>query len=145
MKNRGMSRSHLFLIELIVVILFFSFAGVITVQVFSKAFQLAEGTTALNGATIVVQTAAETDRTRSLEEFIPSQNIVYYNKGWEVTNPSNAAYTMTTDATLEERWAGSMAIHHYTVTSGDKIIYQLLTKKYYSGNAALEASPSEEN
>lgn len=70
---RGMSRSHLFLIELIVVILFFAFAGAVTVQVFAKAHELAQDTEALNGAILAVQSAAETDKASSFEEIIASR------------------------------------------------------------------------
>ena len=144
MKFKGMSRSHLFLIELIVVILFFSFASVITVQIFSKSFQLAENTTALNGAVMAVQTAAETDKTILFKNIDPSEKIIYYNKDWKITDRANSVYTLTSDVTMEEKWAGTMAVYNYTMSSDDKTIYQLKTKKYYSGETT-STSPDEVN
>ena len=106
MQFRGMSRSHLFLIELIIAVLFFSFAGAITVQVFSRAHDLAESTTALNGAVIAAQTAAETDKTALFENIGAARDTVYFNRDWEITKKPEAVYNMTSDVNLEEREAG---------------------------------------
>ncbi len=147
MQFRGMSRSHLFLLELVVIILFFSFAGAITVQVFSKSHTLAQSTTALNEAVIAVQTAAETDKSLRFQDIGADQKAVYFNEDWEVTDAVSAVYTMTSGVSLEERPAGTMAVFEYTVTSasGDEIIYQLQSKKYYSGEAAGQPPLNEVN
>lgn len=145
MRFTGMSRSHLFLIELIVVILFFSAASIITVQVFIKAFQLSESTTALNGAIIAVQTAAETDKTVPLEDIDTIKKIVCYNADWESVDADEAVYTVTSDIILDERLAGTMAVYEYTSAAGGKTIYQLQVKRYYPGEMILDASPSEVN
>ena len=87
MQYRGMSRSHLFLIELIVVILFFSIAVAITVQVFSKAYELTQNSRELNGAILAVQTAAEMDKTSAFSEIDINKGPVYYNSNWELTIP----------------------------------------------------------
>lgn len=145
MRFKGMSRSHLFLIELIVVILFFSSASVITVQVFIKAFQLSERTTALNGAMLTVQTAAETDKTVSFQDIDTSKKTVCFNEDWEAVDPAEATYTITSNVTLDERSAGTMAVYDYTAASGGKTIYQLQAKRYYPGEMRSNASPSEVN
>lgn len=151
---QGMSRSHLFLMELIVVILFFAFAGAITVQVFAKAHELARDTEALNGAILAVQSAAETDKTAAFGEISASRKSIYFDVDWKVTDSAGAVYVLTSEVALEERPAGAMAVYHYTVTyggaadaavyaeaapkkagaaTGDKIIYELDAKKYYPG------------
>lgn len=145
MRAKGMTRSHLFLIELIVVILFFSFASAITVQVFSKAFQLAEKTTALNGAIMAVQTAAETDKAAPFADIDTAGNTVSFNSDWGAADPADAIYTMISEVTLEEKQAGTMVVYHYTVSSNEETIYQLQAKKYYSGESVLSVSPSEVN
>lgn len=147
MQFRGMSRSHLFLIELIIAVLFFSFAGAITVQVFSRAHDLAESTTALNSAVIAAQTAAETDKTALFENIGAARGIVYFNRDWEITKKPEAVYNMTSGVNLEEREAGTMAVYIYTVAAsdGDKIIYRLHAKKYYSGKFINEVPPDEVN
>lgn len=145
MQFRGMSRSQLFLIELIVVILFFSFSVAIAVQVFSKAHELSQSSAALNGAVLAVQTAAETDKTVRLQDINTKQNTVYFNEDWEIAEPAHAVYIMTVDVTLEEREAGMMAVYNYSVTSNDEVVYRLQSKKYYSGETLNTASPNEVN
>ncbi len=143
MKFKGMSRSHLFLIELTVVILFFAFASVISLQVFSKAYDIGNDTTALNGAIMAVQTAAETDKNTPFQDLTISQEATYFNKDWEIASLSDATYVMTSAVELEEKWAGTMAVFDYTVSSENEIVYQLQTKKYYSGETTSSSSPSE--
>lgn len=146
MQFRGMSRSHLFLIELIIVILFFAFSAAIAVQVLSKAHELSQSATALNGAVLAVQTAAETDKTVRLQDIDTSQRTTaYFNEDWEIAEPAGAVYIMTSDVALEEREAGTMAVYSYSVASDNKVIYQLQSKKYYSGEALSAASPDEVN
>jgi len=145
MQFRGMSRSHLFLIELIVAVLFFSFAGAVTVQVFSKAHTLAEKTTDLNGAVLAVQTAAEADKALSFQEIDLVGDTVYFDDSWKTTESSRAVYTMTSEVVLEEREAGTMAVYHYEVKTADEIIWQLQSKKYYSGELIRKDTPGEVN
>ena len=143
MKFKGMSRSHLFLIELIIVILFFSFASVIALQVFTKSYEIANNTTALNGAIMAVQTAAETDRNTVFKDLKVAQEATYFNKDWEISDPSDATYIMTSNVKLEDKWAGTMAVFDYAIAADNKIIYQLQMKKYYSGETLTSASPKE--
>lgn len=145
MQFKGMSRAHLFLLELVVIILFFSFAGAITVQVFSKAHALAQNTTALNEAVTAVQTAAETDKFLKLQDVTAGQKVLYFNENWEAADAGGAVYTVTSDVSLEARPAGTMAVYDYTASSGDGIIYQLQSKKYYSGEAAVQPPLDEVN
>lgn len=143
MQFRGMSRSQLFLIELIIVILFFSFAGAITVQVFSKAHELAQNSTDLNGAILAVQRAAETDKTAAFSEIDMNQEPIYFNSNWGLSTPSEAVYTLKSNITLEEREAGSMAVYDYTVMSNEEIIYTLQSKPYPGEFTAAEGFPIE--
>lgn len=143
MQFRGMSRSHLFLIELIVVILFFSFASAITILVFNKSHELAEDSTALNGAIMAVQTAAESDRIVGFSHIDTDPAPIYFDSSWRFSNPSDAVYTLKSDVALEKREAGSMAVYSYNVTAGEEAIYSLQTKKYYPGEFAVEEILSE--
>lgn len=143
MQYRGMSRSQLFLIELIVVILFFSIAVAITVQVFTKAHELTQNSRELNGAILAVQTAAEMDKTAAFSEIGSNKEPAYYNSNWESSTPSEATYTLITNITIEKRETGSMAVYNYTVTSGDRTIYTIQTKKYYPGEFTAEEFPIE--
>lgn len=132
MKTRGMSRAQLFLIELIIVILFFTLAGAITLQVFVKASAQSDYTKALNGGMMAAQNAAETDKIKNFDELILNGTTIYYNNKWQSSDKSKAKYVLTSQVDLEERWAGVMANFTYTVNEGNKIIFQLKSKKYYS-------------
>lgn len=142
MKYKGMSRSHLFLVELIIVILFFAFSSIITVQVFGRSFHLDDKTTSLNGAVMAVQTAAETDKATAFNDIDPSEKTAYFSKDWMPSEPAAAEYKLVTKTSFDEQEAGTMAIYDYTAasTADDSVIYQLQTKKYYSGESASSGS-----
>ncbi|MGI5892278.1 MAG: hypothetical protein ACOX7H_06045 [Bacillota bacterium] len=144
MKIKNLSKTHLFLIELIVVILFFSFACSIAVQVFAKADHLEGNATALNESMLAVQSAAEIDKNTDLQEIDLARQPTYFNKRWQIVDSENAAYKMTYQVDLQNREAGTMAIFTYTVASieggGNEIIYHLQAKKYYSGETVTAAS-----
>lgn len=166
---RGMSRSHLFLIELIVVILFFAFAGAVTVQVFAKAHELAQDTEALNGAILAVQSAAETDKASSFEEIIASRESgspsgamvlpepgslsgagilrdpIYFDADWKVTDPAGAVYTLTSEVALEERPVGVMAVYHYTAAYAEADTTNATYADDASADSAKAASSDDNN
>jgi hypothetical protein len=141
-KYKGMSRSHLFLVELIIVILFFAFSSIITVQVFGRSFHLDNDTTALNGAVIAVQTVAETDKNTDFKDIDPTEKTAYFSKEWTPSEPTAAEYKLVTKTSFAEQEAGTMAIYDYTAvsTTDNSVIYQLQTKKYYSGESASSGS-----
>ncbi|HHY29042.1 MAG TPA: hypothetical protein GX523_20295 [Desulfitobacterium dehalogenans] len=143
MKFKGMSRAHLFLIELIIAVLFFSFVGAVTIQVFAKAFRLADDTVALNGAVLAVQTAAETDKTARLADILPTIRTTGYTEDWEAVDPSGAMYTVTTEVTFQQRQVGTMVVYNYTAMADEKIIYRLTAKKYYAEQMGIDASSGE--
>lgn len=140
-----MSRSHLFLIELIVVILFFAFASVITVRVFSKSFELDAETTTLNGAVMAVQTVAETDKTAAFKEIDSTPETLYFDEEWKTIDSSGAVYTLTSEVDLIGQPAGTMAVYNYTVSSNDNVIFRLQTKKYYSGETGSDSGDAAQN
>jgi len=145
MKLKEMSRSHLFLIELIIIILFFAFASAISIQVFAKAHEIADRSTALNGAMMAVQSAAESDRSTALKDLSFSDAEKYFNKDWEEVSSSDANYILTTKTSKESKTAGTMVIFHYSVTSGNEVVFQLQSKKYYPDGPVSADAQSEVN
>lgn len=138
MPQNSMSRSHIFLIELIIATLFFAFACGVTVQVFGKAHDLAERSTSLNGALIATQTMAETDKATAFADIVDARLIVYFDADWAVAEAEAADYAITTDIAFDARAAGTMVTRTYNVTiNGNKdpaaIVYSLTSKTYYSG------------
>lgn len=132
MNRKGISRSALFLTELIIVILFFAIASTITLQLFVKASGLADRTSDLNGGIMVVQSAAEIDKSTDLMSLDQKSRFEYYDENWEKTDEANKVYTLTSQVVLENRWAGTMAIFTYTLSARETVIYELTAKKYYS-------------
>ena len=149
MRKKGISRSQLFLIELIVVVLFFSLAAAMVMMVFGKAHELSAGSEALNGAISAIQSVAETDKVKQPEEVVQGTESVYFDEDWKKTDPENAEYRLTTEVKLEARSAGFMVIYRYAVgyASDDTkaMIYRLETKKYYSKQSSTEQTETEQS
>lgn len=134
MKGRNISRSNLFLIELIIVILFFAFASLIAMQIFLKSDGLASDTVTLNGAIMAAQTAAETEKAASFHDLKMLSKNTYYDEDWKITQKKNKAYTLKRNIKLEKRTAGTLVTFVNTITQEGDIIYKLESKKYYSNS-----------
>ena len=145
MNEKGISRTNLFLIELIIVVLFFAFASIIVMQVFVKASDLADDSMALNGAVIAAQSAAELDKATPIENHSSSERYQYFDENWQPIEHSGGQYILTTTTQMDNRWTGIMATFTYNITSGERLIYQLQAKKYYSsGIASIQSNSSQE-
>lgn len=131
MINKGISRSNLFMIELIIVIVFFAFAGTITLQLFLKANHITVETVGLNGAIMVAQTAAETAKSTEFEDLEKIPVATYYDKNWQPTHKEAAVYTLITKINFEKTSAGAMATFNQSITSNKESIYSLKSQKYY--------------
>lgn len=149
MRKKGISRSQLFLIELIVVVLFFSLAAAMVMMVFGKAHELSAGSEALNGAISAIQSVAETDKVKQPEEVVQGTESVYFDEDWKKTDPENAEYRLTTEVKWEARSAGFMAIYRYAVGYASEdtktMIYRLETKKYYPKQSSTEQTETEQS
>lgn len=135
MNNKNISRSNLFLIELIIIIVFFIFASSIILRVFVKANELSVNTVALDGAVITTQSNAEFYKTMSYSQLSNTTSIYYYDKNWQKTTFENAYYLITMEIILEDKQHGIMANFNQKVNFIDKknddLIFNLETKKYY--------------
>ncbi|MDD4390066.1 MAG: hypothetical protein PHW03_04620 [Eubacteriales bacterium] len=140
MRESGMSRSHLFLIELIIATLFFAFACAVNVQVFIKAHDFSKHSTTLNNAILAIQSAAETDKTAAFSETMGQQRTMYFDAKWQGTDSKDADYRMMIDTEFETREAGTMVIRTYNIMpkTTNEIIYSLISKKYYAGHSLDE-------
>lgn len=134
MKGRNISRSNLFLIELIIVILFFAFASLIAMQIFLKADEIASDTDTLNGAIMAAQTAAETEKATSFQDLKVLSKNTYYDEDWKITEKKNKAYTLKRSIKLEKRTAGTLVTFVNIITQEGDMIYKLESKKYYSNS-----------
>ncbi|MEA5011514.1 MAG: hypothetical protein VB100_07345 [Angelakisella sp.] len=100
-------KSGLFLLEMVILILFFSIASAICVNLFVKAHVLSTQSRDLGTAVQQVQTVAETYKAvngdtsqmtqlLALAEEDGGKLALYYNKEWQIQQDSNdAVYTLT--------------------------------------------------
>ena len=100
------SKSGLFMIELVVVIVVFSFSAAKCLEVFFHSRQTAEISSSLSRASIEVQTAADCYKSYDGDLFSTAELlggsvdgerlIIYYDSGWKHTdNADNARFCVT--------------------------------------------------
>jgi hypothetical protein len=138
--NGQSKKSTLFLMELIIVLLFFSFSAAVCVNIFAKAKLLSEQSYELNKSVIAAQNAAECFAADSDTSLLSSalggtedNNTVkvFYGKDWEKTDSANAVYTLSVD--LSESGEG-MRTACINISRGDTVIYSL-NADHYAGQS----------
>lgn len=135
MKGRFLSPQP-FLFELIVVIFFFAFASIISLQVFVKASNLSQDSVSLQKSVLEIQSAAERDKTLSPKGLNWTIRAQHFDRDWAETDEANASYKLVTQVDQKSRWAGTMVHFHYKMYEGETLLYELESKKYYSSAAA---------
>ena len=138
-KNLPKSKTALFLMELIIVILFFSLASAVCMQLFARSHLISKQTTELNHAVAIAQSYAEVMRgtdgsmTSILEAFpdaIAEDNYfeVFYDEHFQVCDPSAASYV--SDVTVTPNGAiQNMEIRIVRLSDYNEI-YTLQATKY---------------
>ena len=107
MNNRSGSKSTLFLMEQLVVILIFSFCAAVCVKIFVVSFITASESSDMRNALRIVRSGAECYKAsdgdaRQAAQILSGGEItikdnsilVYYNKKWYVCNETEAAYIL---------------------------------------------------
>ncbi len=140
--NNIRSKSNMFLLEMVLVILFFSLSSAICARLFVYAHMQSVQSEELSMALIQVQNAAEcikaTDgSTDALERLLGTrpdadgQPAIYYNSEWNITNPDSYIYKLSIHLDREQK---SFLICAIAVTKADganrENIYDLKVKKY---------------
>lgn len=127
------SRSSLFLMELIIVILFFSIGSAVCIQAFVKAHLLSQSAQDLSFASSTVSSAASalqyTDGSpEEVEAYFPALQqdgknlVVYYNAHYDACPLSDAVYTLYMQTQQEELACTS---HIWMTDEKDSVIYEL--------------------
>ncbi len=102
-KNTPKSKTALFLMELIIVILFFSMASAVCMQLFARSHKIGQETRELNHAVAIAQSYAEVMRgtdgsmdsiLAAFPEAIAEDNYfeVFYDENFHECDPNEAAY-----------------------------------------------------
>lgn len=132
------SKSGLFLLELIIGILFFSFASAICMQIFVKAHLVSIKSSDLTAAMTKVQSAAEAFKSldgneSDLAELLSAQQsggllTVSYDNAWNPAPDGQNAYRMTIQISKQ----GSVYDSQIRMFKGveEQPIYELDVKKY---------------
>ncbi len=138
-KNLPKSKTALFLMELIIVILFFSMASAVCMQLFARSHVISKQTKELNHAVAIAQSYAEVMRgtdgsmTSVLEAFpdaIVEDNYfeVFYDEHFQVCDPSAASYvsdvTITPNGAIQNMEIRIVRLADYSE------IYTLRATKY---------------
>jgi cell division protein YceG involved in septum cleavage len=121
MKGKTVSHYHGFLVEFVLVILFFSIASAMVLRVFAAAHTVRQKANELTIALTKIQSFAEyTKTTSSINEYITilqnqgavkseeglEQYILYYNKKWELQK-GETGYAYSIEINLESQWLRS--------------------------------------
>jgi len=137
MKN--ISRTNLFMIELIIIIIFFSFASYVVINVFQTSNKLASDTDVLNGAVIRAESIAETYKAIEFYDLIEQGETLYYNENWiKVDTQDTSKYSIIVRLEVKMEEYGRMAYLYEDIYYTDKnkfgrdVIYSLKTKKFYA-------------
>lgn len=127
------SRSSLFLMELIIVILFFSIGSAVCIQAFVKAHLLSQSARDLSFASSTVSSAASTlqytdGSPEEVEVYFPSLQqdgeslIVYYNAHYDACEQADAAYILHMQTQQE---AIACTSHIWMTDKKSTVIYEL--------------------
>lgn len=125
------SRTKLFLIELIIIMLFFAFAGAACMNLFANAKILSTNSTQLTHAYLKAQNTAETIKAvKDVDEVVALLNAtktsegfkIYYDENW--ANSKEGDYKLNTQITKDK----DMLSANISVLDKDNVIYNISTK-----------------
>lgn len=116
------SKSSVFLFELMVVIMVFTIAAAICTSIFAESYMMSRESSDLTMSSINAQTLAE--KFKAGEENI---DVLFFDRHWESSNDSNSTYKieLTPDPT-----EGNIASATIEATRDGKSIYSLTVKEY---------------
>lgn len=129
MGRANLSKSNLFLLELIIVILFFSVCTAVCVGLFVQARQISQNSTALSDAVLLAQSAAECFKADSLESLPLQDGKAYFDKDTAPCGQDAAVYILE----LTENMDSDIATADICVTFGGEQIFELTTARAVGG------------
>ncbi|MDL2237765.1 hypothetical protein LJC56_08060 [Christensenellaceae bacterium OttesenSCG-928-K19] len=131
------SKTKLFLMELIIIILFFSIAGAVCMNLFTQAKLMSVSSTETTNAMLEAQAAAEVVRntngdvrtTEWLQGAVEEENgySVYYDEKWKAQQDSAGAVYRMQVVFSEE---GSLVNADIVVSKAEKELFQLTAARY---------------
>jgi len=137
----GKSKAHVFLMEIIIAILFFSIAAAVTLQLFVRARQQSQDSVDLNTAVIKTQNIAEVFKASDSvgENWVSfcEENFVrdgedytaYYNEDWFPSKDATERYVQV-EIKREAQTGGTMITADISCVKNENILYSLQIKRY---------------
>lgn len=133
MKKTGFSNSGLFLIEFMIVLLFFSISAAVCVSIFVHAHSLNKESGEKNQALLLAQSAAEQLKASGedilkemgAEKIENGAYLFYYDESWKQTE-EKSIYCMT----IETKTENKLLKVQISIDNGKKEIFNLEVKKY---------------
>lgn len=139
MNRKPAKRSSLFLLELIIVILFFSLASAVCVRFFVKSHTISQDTTTLNMAVNQVSAYAELFLSDSdfAEELVnDAHSTVYYDGDWQTCSEDDAVFSLQITIAEDENFQnGTFSMNQM---DSENQIYSVSVKKYVDGEVRHE-------
>ena len=141
--KRG-NKSAAFLVEMIIVILFFAIASAITLKLFVSAHLQSRLSTETDRAVVLAQTAAEgmsssgsiggalSYLSAKAEEKNDSGCTVYFDENWQPSDKAEGSFEMSISASDEDTSSGKLVSWSILITKleGNTEIYTLDGEKY---------------
>jgi len=118
------SRSAVFLFELMVVILIFAMASAACVQIFAGAFNMSKDSKELTMSSLNAQTVAERFKAGSEDA-----GTIYFDKDWNAAGEANAYYTVALEEKESPPYMREAFVRVYEKSAAEPI-FSLNVKRY---------------
>ena len=143
--DRSSSKTKVFLLELIIIILFFAIAAAVCVNLFVKAKIISDNSSDLTMAVLQGQKTAETVKGAPagmeadlLEGFQPGgegRYIAYYDKNWNpIITADKSVYQ--TETVFYQR--DNLLVAEISVKKAQEVLFSITTEKFIEQNAGEE-------
>lgn len=127
MQKRQTPRQGLFLIEMVIVILFFAVTAAICMRLFVGASYTSRAASDLSQAVLLAQTQAETIKSEGRTQ--PDAYQMWYDADGQLSDEMTATYHLKVEGAAQE----DMLLWDIAVYRGTNILYTLRVEQYVGG------------
>ncbi|MBE5939089.1 MAG: type II secretion system protein [Lachnospiraceae bacterium] len=127
-------RTRAFLTEFIIVVLFFSVASVITIQLFVAASEKSNKANEIANASVIIEDTIENILATDKEADIKTDDeyTVYYDDNWTEVTEEMSKYILTVNNTVSDEEAGTLLTGKVYISDGNSEIMSATFAKYFS-------------
>jgi len=128
MSRSGFSKSHTFMMEFIIVVLFFSICAATCIMAFAKADAVSKGSRELNRGMLIAQSAAETFKAYGATD----QALAYYDADFKPCEAADGVYILEVQCDLKSEMKQAVITVSKNTNAAEEIC-KLEVKKYLPG------------